>query len=50
MDQGSSLDLNTRKVSRPAARTNDSIERGVPSPDALTSAMMMRGAVPPDET
>jgi cyanophycinase len=49
LDQHSRVDLKTRAVSRPAAESVDSIERGVPASDALTSPIMMRSVVPPDE-
>jgi len=50
MDQASSIDLRNRKVSHPAAEVVDSIKRGTPGRDALTTPMMMRSVVPPDES
>ena len=47
--QDSRIDLKTRAVSRPAAETLDSIQRGVPVADTLTSTIMMRNVVPPNE-
>lgn len=45
----SRLDLKTRTVQHPLAATEVAIERGVPSEDSLTAAMMLRDKVPPDE-
>ena len=49
LDQRSSLDLNTREVTQPAAETTDSIERGKPAQDSVTLPIMTRSVVPPDE-
>jgi len=45
----SKLDLKSRSVQRPLASTEISVERGVPSVDALTHAMILRDKVPPGE-
>jgi cyanophycinase len=50
LDQTGNIDLKTRKVSRPAAVTTDSIERGLPTKDSIASPLMLRSVVPPDET
>ena len=49
LDQGSSLDFNTREVSRPAAETADSIARGAPLRESIASPILLRDAVPKDE-
>ena len=49
MGSDSVLELKTHTVQRPLAATEVSIERGVPSTDALTAAMMLRDKVPPGE-
>jgi cyanophycinase-like exopeptidase len=45
----SSLELKSLEVERPLARTQIAVEHGVPSPDALTHAMILRDKVPPGE-
>jgi len=50
LDENSSIDLRTRAVNRPAAQTSDAIVRGTPIPDPMTSPIMLRGVVPPDES
>ncbi len=49
LDQAGSLDLRSREIIHPAAEVIDSIDRSIPASDALTSPMMMRNVVPPDE-
>jgi cyanophycinase-like exopeptidase len=49
LDQTGSISLRSREITHPAAEVSDSIEHGVPARDALTSPMMMRSVVPPDE-
>jgi cyanophycinase len=49
LDQGSSLDFKTREVSRPAAETADSIARGAPLGESISSPIMLRNTVPKDE-
>ncbi len=46
----SRLDLRTRSVLRPAAQTSVSIEAGRPARNPMTSPMMLREAVPPNES
>jgi cyanophycinase len=43
------LELKTHTVQRALASTRVRIEHGVPSPDVLTAAMMLRDKVPPGE-
>ncbi|MBS0578152.1 MAG: cyanophycinase [Proteobacteria bacterium] len=43
------LELKSQAVRQPMARTEISVERGVPSPDELTHAMILRDKVPPGE-
>ncbi len=50
LDQHSSIDLRTRQVNHPSAETTVDIDRGVPSQNPLTSTMMLRTVVPPDES
>ncbi len=50
LDQNSSIDLRTRQVNHPSAETTVDIDRGVPSQNPLTSTMMLRTVVPPDES
>ena len=45
----SALDLTTQAVEHPLAGTELAVERGVPSADALTQAMILRDKVPPGE-
>ena len=49
LDRAGSIDLRSREINHPAAAVIDSIDRGIPVADALTSPMMMRSVVPPDE-
>jgi cyanophycinase len=49
LDRDSSINLKTRAISRPAAETIASIQRGVSVPDTLISPIMVRSVVPPDE-
>jgi hypothetical protein len=49
LDQTGSISLRSREITRPSAEVSDSIEHGTPGQDALTSTMMMRSVVPPDE-
>jgi cyanophycinase len=49
LDQSGSISLRSREITHPSAEVSDSIERGAPRQDALTSTMMMRSVVPPDE-
>lgn len=50
LDWNSSINLKTRAISRAAAQTIDSIERGTPTQNSLTSSMMMRSVAPPNES
>ncbi len=49
MDENSSIDFKSRHVTRAAAETTDSIERGTPAGNSIASPIMMRAVVPPDE-
>jgi hypothetical protein len=49
LNQAGSINLRSREITHPSAEVSDSIEHGVPTQDALTSPMMMRSVVPPDE-
>jgi cyanophycinase len=49
LDEGGSIDLRTRRLNHPGAETTDAIVSGTPSEDPLTSPMMLRTVVPPDE-
>jgi cyanophycinase len=50
MDEHSGLDLKTREVNAPAAQTIDSIVRGAPLGESIASPIMLRNAVPKDES
>jgi cyanophycinase-like exopeptidase len=50
LDQRSSIDLKTGKISNPAAETTDAILRGQPAQVSFASPIIMRSVVPPDET
>ena len=49
LDRTGSINLRSREITHPAAEVSDSIEHGAPTQDALTSPLMMRSVVPPDE-
>lgn len=49
LDPKSGIDLRTRETTLASAEVTDSIEHGAAAQDALTSPMMMRSVVPPDE-
>ncbi len=49
LDRAGSINLRTREIVHPSADVNDAIAHGTPGQDALTSTMMMRSVVPPDE-
>ncbi len=50
LNQASSINLHSREISRPTTVVIDAIERGIPAADALTSPLMLRNAVPSDES